>query len=126
MVYMAVDGSKSFDLYNDAHVVQYHNYDKKAIVKKNVSLCYVQEAFEDILQEDNLEVPWIFILTVTGLPRKVQSEDKILLEGVLYTVSRVRPVNRETAGVLQCLCYPERTDEMSDISEEEEEDGEEL
>ena len=52
------------------------------------------------------------VLTATGLPRTLHAEDIIILEGVIYTISKVKPSNRFRDSVYNCIIYPERADQI--------------
>lgn len=97
-----------YDQYQDATVVETDRVKKYGMVKKNVDMEYVQE-LGDILVEDDLEhLPWLVSVTMTGLPRQPRQNDQILVDGLLYTISAVRPMNRNMDTVVNLFFYPER------------------
>lgn len=99
-----------FDIYQDGSSVELVRVYKEAIVRRSVDMYYVQEAFgADVLVEDGDKLPWVVCLTCLGLPRLPMLKDQFLIGGMLYTVSAVRPVNRDARAILECLVYPERS-----------------
>lgn len=97
------------DHYQDAVGVESSRVKKIALVRKNTDMNYVQE-IGDVLLEDNLqELPWIVSMTKTGLPRIPKMDDQIAIDGIKYTISMVKPVNRNIPSIVELLIYPERT-----------------
>ena len=106
-----------FDMYNDSRVVETCRVLKQAIVKKNPDMYYVQENFgADVLVEDGDKIPWVITMTCLGLPRLPMLDDRIWLDGIIYSVSAVKPVNRDNRGVLEVMVYPERVDYMDRLA----------
>ena len=100
-----------FDIYQDGSSEELVRVLKSCVFKKAPDLYYVQEGFGDsLLVEDVGNLPWMVMLTCLGLPRIPMTDDKMIIEGKVYTVSAVRPTNREVQGVLECAVYPERVD----------------
>lgn len=87
---------------------------KWAKVTKDPKLSYVQFDDTENLLEDTGN-PWIVSMTVTGIvdaagnPRLPRTDDQILIDGILYTISLVEPVNRFVDGLINCTVYPERS-----------------
>lgn len=106
-----VFNSTDVDIYQDSESKEWARVYKQAIVRKNPKMSYVQESFglNDFFVEETDSLPWIFVLSLTGMPRIPAMDDRIILNGLVYTVSKVRPVNRDCDGIVECLVYPERT-----------------
>lgn len=96
------------DHYQDAHVVSDTRVKKQAVVKKNVDMNYVQELGGDLLLEDIDSLPWVVSLTILDLPRIPKMDDSILIDGIIYTISMVKPSNRNLQSILNLFVYPER------------------
>ena len=101
--------NKSYDHYQDAVTYEEDRVLKKVILKKDEDLVYVQESDDNELLEDTDQIPWLASLTATGLPRNPRAEDSILVGDILYTIAKVKPINRQTQSVFNCIVYPERT-----------------
>lgn len=92
----------------------YSRIKKWAKVTKDPKLSYVQFDDTENLLEDTGN-PWIVSMTVTGIvdaagnPRLPRTDDQILIDGILYTISLVEPVNRFVDGLINCTVYPERS-----------------
>lgn len=100
-----------FDIYQDSTSEESIRVLKQVVVQKNPDLSYVQESFgADALVDDGEKVPWVVNMTCLGLPRLPMVDDRFIIDGVTYSVSRVKPSNRDMRGLLECLVYPERTD----------------
>lgn len=99
-----------YDQYQDAVKVERCRVKKRCLVKKNPDMYYVQE-FNDELIEDTDEIPWIVSITITDLKEKPKASDQILINGLKYTISKVKPINRNVEAVFNCLVYPERYEE---------------
>lgn len=98
-----------FDIYQDSHTVERYRLIKDGIVRKQTDMYYVQENFgADVLVNDT-DTPWVVTCTCLGFPRLPMLDDRILIEGLVYSVSAVKPTNRDSRGVLELLVYPERT-----------------
>lgn len=101
-----------FDIYQDGTSFEVARIFKQVIVKKNPDMFYVQESFgDDALVEDGDLIPWVVNMTCLGLPRLPMLDDRFLIDGMVYSVSAVKPVNRNSQGILECLVYPERRDD---------------
>lgn len=100
--------NKDNDQYGDAYTEEVCRLYKQVILRLNTSLEFVQE-FEDILSEQDQE-PYVLVLTKVGLPRIPRANDRALIDGVLYNILAVRPTNRNTQVVFECLVLPDRTD----------------
>lgn len=99
-----------YDQYQDMVRIEKDRIKKRCIVKKNPEMYYVQEFGEELL-EDTDEIPWIVSITATGLPSKPKAYDQLLIQGVKYTISKVKPVNRNVEAVFCCVVYPERSED---------------
>lgn len=100
------------DQYQDAIHKEVARVKKKAIVKKDPSMNYVQELLGEVLLEDNLnQIPWIVSVTMTGLPRAPRMDDQIIIDDIKYTISMVLPKNRFLRSMLSMFIYPERVDD---------------
>lgn len=98
-----------FDIYQDSHTVERYRLIKDGIVRKQTDMYYVQENFgADVLVNDT-DTPWVVTCTCLGFPRLPMLDDRVLIEGLVYSVSAVKPTNRDSRGVLELLVYPERT-----------------
>ena len=72
---------------------------------------YVQDLFNgELLIDNDDQIPWLVVMTKTGLPRLLNQDDQIVIDGNKYTISVVRPTNRNSDSVFDCIIYPERTD----------------
>lgn len=96
------------DIYRDVVTSQeFYRVNKQAIVQKNPSMYYVQETYGILLEPED-QLPWVVIVTLTDLPRPLKLNDRIVVSGVVYVVSKVKPTNRELGSIIECLVYPER------------------
>lgn len=98
----------SRDQYQDSIVIEECRVKKQAMVKKNVDMEYVQQEGVVLLEEYD-SLPWVVSLTITGLPRNPRLDDSILIGGILYTVSSVKPSNRSVDSILLISIYPDRS-----------------
>lgn len=96
------------DQYRDQHTMEVGRVLKYAAVSRNVDIDYVQELGGDLLQIDNERQPYIVSLTDSDLPRLPQQGDRVLYDGVLYSVAKVKPFNRQINSLIQLIVYPER------------------
>lgn len=80
---------------------------KQAIVNKRPDMYYVQEQY-GVFVEDVAQLPFTVALTMSGLPRPLVLDDRIIIGGTVYVVSKVKPNNRELWSILEVLIYPER------------------
>ena len=97
-----------WDIYRDVRIhSEKYRVNKQAIVQKNPDMNYVQDMYDVFLEEDE-QLPWTVNLTMSGLLRPLKMDDKVIIDGLVYNVSKVRPNNRELHGLLECLVYPER------------------
>lgn len=98
-----------FDIYQDSHTVERWRLLKEGIVQKKTDMYYVQENFgADVLVNDTGD-PWVVTCSCLGFPRLPMLDDRVLIEGLVYSISGVKPTNRDSRGVLELLVYPERT-----------------
>lgn len=95
------------DQYQDSFVQESGRFLKNASVKK-ASQNFTQFFEIDELSEDITDTPWEFTFTQTGLTRIPRTDDRILMGGILYTISKVKPFNRETPTLVTALAYTER------------------
>lgn len=99
------------DVYQDVESEEWARFYKQAVIRKNVDMDYVQTHFGEFLVEDSdSKIPWGVEMTMTGLPRVPQIKDRIFHEGLIYSVSSVRPFNRDVDSIVYCMVYPERTE----------------
>lgn len=106
-----------FDIYQDGHSHEEARVLKQCIVKKNPDMFYVQESFgDDAMVQDGDIIPWVIYMSCTGLPRLPMLDDRFLLDGLVYSVSAVKPINRDSQGVIECLVYPERRDFIDSLA----------
>ncbi len=96
-----------YDQYQDSTNTEIARVKKWAIVEKNPDMNFVQE-LGDTLLEDTEQLPWLVTLTMTNMPRHLNHDDSIIIDGMKYTVSFVKPSNRFLQGVFYALVYPER------------------
>lgn len=101
--------SKVKDIYSDTSNELQQIVDKRAIISKNPDMAYVQDLFDEIVEEDE-KMPWLVKMTITDLPRLINHDDRITIGGILYSVSKASPINRLNDGLLKILVYPERTE----------------
>ncbi len=57
------------DIYKDTNTIEEARIFKQAIVRKNPDMMYVQEVYSDLLMEDSDKLPWLVLVTMTGLAR---------------------------------------------------------
>lgn len=100
-----------FDQYQDPVSCETHRVKKLAKVSKNVDMTYVQELGDVLLNDSIDEIPWFVALTITDLPRIPKIADYVLIDGLKYSVSVVKPMNRSLDSLLLLIVYPERSDE---------------
>lgn len=98
------------DHYQDAVSVETLRVKKRALVKKNSEMAYVQQEPELLLEDDIDKIPWIVSLTTTCLPRVPKLDDQIVIEGLRYNISYVAPANRYLDKIINLTIYPERND----------------
>ena len=103
------------DHYQDAVIVEEFRYKKVVLVKKDVDLHYLQEWGENLV-EDVDSLPWVISFTSTGLPRIPRMDDQIVVGGRKYTISLVKPTNRQIESVLLAMVYPERSEPFEELS----------
>lgn len=80
---------------------------KQAIVQKNPNMTYVQEQFDVLVEPEDI-LPFHVLFTKTGVPRPLLLDDRIIIDGAVYVVSKLKPTNRELNAIYECLVYPER------------------
>ena len=98
------------DHYQDSITTEKGRVKKRAIVKKDADMSYVQQ-LGDVLLEDDDHIPWIVSMTTTNLIRIPKTDDQILIDGVRYYVSYVKPANRSIESIVNISIYPDRNDE---------------
>jgi hypothetical protein len=86
---------------------------KQAIVVMNPDMYYVQEQFDNLDMPDDI-LPFVVVLTMSGLPRQPHMNDWVIVDGKIYVISKVKPTNRELGKVLECLVYPMRDSRLID------------
>lgn len=86
---------------------------KQAIVVMNPDMYYVQEQFDNLDMPDDI-LPFVIVLTMSGLPRQLHMNDWVIVDGKIYVISKVKPTNRELGKVLECLVYPMRDSRLID------------
>lgn len=101
--------SKEEDIYGDTSNEVEVRVDKLALVNKSPDLSYVQDYFDDLIEDVDDKIPWLVKMTITGLPRLINHDDRILIADEVYSVSKVSPINRMNDGLLKVLVYPERS-----------------
>lgn len=94
------------DHYGDARAVETSRVFKVCMFEKTDQE-YVQFFDTDLLVEENNE-PWVCTLSLTDLPRHPRTDDRVVCDGQYYTISVVKPINREMPSIVKMLCYPER------------------
>lgn len=97
------------DVYGDADSTLTERVLKSVIIQKNTDIDYVN-AMTGVLMNDGDLLPWLMILTTTGLPRTLHQGDYVEDEGVTYKVSAVKPVNRQNPDIIECFIHPDRDD----------------
>lgn len=97
------------DHYQDSITTEEGRLKKMAVVSKNVDMSYVQQ-LGDVLLEDDEHSPWVISMTVTGMFRLPKTDDQILIEGLRYYVSYVKPSNRSIDSIINISVYPDRSD----------------
>lgn len=105
------------DHYKDAQVAEVCRVVKNVMVRKNVDMSYIQEQFDlpwnpdgpELLQDNVDQLPFIVIMTITNLPRVIRKDDEIMIDGIKFAVSKVKPTNRDLPSIINVLVYPERT-----------------
>lgn len=102
------------DIYKDPIKEEEGRVNKNVILRKNPDMMYVQSLFFDELLEDTDKIPWTVELTVTNLYRFPKNDDSILIyengKEYIYSITSVKPINRDVPVVLLLLIYPERKD----------------
>lgn len=107
---MLIFNLKVRDQYQDTIVSEDLRIKKRAMVSKNVDMNYVQQFDEAILLEDDTDkIPWIVSMTTTQCPRIPSMDDNIIIEGIKYSISMVKPANRNINSLILLLIYPERS-----------------
>lgn len=106
-VYIFNDATK--DQYGDSFIEEVGRVLKSGILQLKPDLQYLQDIEEELIEDD--KEPYVVVLTITDMLRKPMASDYVLIEGVLYKVSYVKPTNRYTQVIFDCLIYPERDEE---------------
>jgi len=97
------------DHYQDATITEIGRFKKLAMIKKTLDMQYVQEILGPELLEDNLgQIPWVVNLTTENMPRVPRMDDQVIIEGIRYTISVVKPMNRDLESLISLFIYPER------------------
>lgn len=106
------------DHYQDTVTTQGYRVKKRIVVKKNPTMHYVQFEQTDLLLEDTKDLPWVVSMTILDVQRMEgdelvdsipRADDRILIDGILYSISAVEPANRYLDGLVNCTIYPERS-----------------
>lgn len=105
-----LSNDREYDMYQDTTTTNTGRIKKMAIVQLNKDMSYVQEMFDDLLDDASDKLPYNVILTMTGLSRVVTQKDNMIIDGTKYAVAKVKPINRNLSSVIECTVYPERTD----------------
>lgn len=109
-------GVTSMDIYQDTVFTEEGRFYKVCIFRKAPDMWYVQDLFGDVLREDvDDKLPYIAMMTATGLPRLPKLSDRIIEGGKIYTVAAVRPFNRDLNTIFSVLVYPEREEWMDPL-----------
>ena len=98
------------DHYQDSITTEEGRVKKRAIVKKDLDMSYVQQ-LGDVLLEDDEHIPWIVSMSTTNLIRIPRTDDQVLIDGIRYYISYVKPVNRSIDSIVNISIYPDRNDE---------------
>lgn len=107
---------EELDQYRDASHIHKSYKRKLVIFNKTPDLEYVQEIGGDTLELDALDqLPYILMCTITDLPRIPKANDQFYCDNVLYTISMVKPANRDSQHLIKCLVYPERDSASDDV-----------
>ena len=106
----------SYNHYQDSQICESERVKKIAVVKKNPEMSYVQELGDVLLEDDPDKIPWIVSMTTTGLSRIPKFNDHVVIEGIKYTISKVKPVNRNIDSLINIFIYPERNDPQDLLS----------
>ena len=102
------------DIYMDvADSTEEARINKQAIVVMNPDMYYVQEQFDNLDMPDDI-LPFVIVLTMSGMPRQLHMNDWVIVDGKIYVISKVKPTNRELGKVLECLVYPMRDSRLID------------
>lgn len=99
------------DHYQDVIVTEDCRIKKLALVKKDPDMNYVQQEMDELLEDNIEQLPWLVKLTMTDLPRRPRAEDQILIEGLRYNISYVKPLNRSLDNIVLLTVYPDRCEE---------------
>ena len=103
----------SVDHYQDSLIAEVERCKKLAIFRKSEDMNYLPQddySTEELVEDaDGNNIPYEVLLTETGLPRMPRKDDMVLIDGVLYSVHHVKPINRDYKGLWQLIVYPERT-----------------
>ena len=102
------------DIYMDvADSTEEARINKQAIVVMNPDMYYVQEQFDNLDMPDDI-LPFVIVLTMSGIPRQLHMNDWVIVDGKIYVIAKVKPTNRELGKVLECLVYPMRDSRLID------------
>lgn len=102
----------SIDHYQDSHIAEVERCKKLAIFRKSKDMDFVPQddySTGELVEDSDNNIPYEVLLTETGLPRMPRKDDMVLIDGVLYSIHHVKPVNRDYKGLWQLIVYPERT-----------------
>lgn len=107
---IVVFNDTTYDVYKDGTTVETERINKLAIVERDKDLMYVQELLGDefLIDEDERN-PWIVTMTTTGLTRTLKGDDVLIIDGNVFTVSKLKPINKRIQSVITLLVYPENT-----------------
>ena len=96
------------DHYQEGVSVETSRQMKRVIVRKDRDMNYVQFVDDLRLLEDIEALPFTVTMSITDLVRVPRTNDRVNIDGRIYTVSMVKPINRNTESVVILLVYPER------------------
>lgn len=105
---MVIFTDTEYDHYQEGKAVETSRTLKRAIIRKDEDMNYVQFVEDLRLLEDIEQLPFTVTMSITDLERVPRANDMININGIEYTISMVKPVNRFTESVVICLIYPER------------------
>ena len=112
---IVIFNSKRYDHYQDSLLEEESRVKKLSLVTKNLDMNYVQQSdflTDDMvgLFEDQDNLPWRISMTITNLDRIPTQSDQVMLDGLLYQVAAVRPVNRSIESAIHLYVHPDRTE----------------
>lgn len=111
---MLVFNDVTRDIYQDAVVTEVARIKKRCLVKKSEDMHYVQEQELELLEDYDAN-PWIVSITTSNLPRIPKMDDQVVIEGIKYTISQVKPINRSVQSIILMSVYPERSASVDNL-----------